>query len=368
MLTFLSARDFRNLEPLVWQPEAGSHLLLGGNGAGKTSLLEAVYVLATTRSLRTAHLADCCRHGADGFELEGEAETAARARLAVAWGAPGRRRAVNGSEGPLAEHLAALPVVAWTADDGEALAGPPALRRRLLDRGLLARRPAALAVVARFRRALAAKRALLAAGSGDLAPWNVVLAEAAAELVRLREDYAGGLGRALAAVAEASGLGLPPLALAYRPSPPEAVEGAAAVARSLARAEGRERRLGRPVVGPQLDDLELSWGGREMRRVASAGERKALSVLLAVAQGRVLEEAGRPPLHLLDDLDAELSRESLERVWATLAGARQVFATSARPGIWEGLPVGRSWLVEAGRLGPFRRPAGGRRPAPGVRL
>jgi len=54
MLTHLTARDFRNLEPLSWQPGAGSHLLLGGNGAGKTSLLEAVYALATTRSFRSA--------------------------------------------------------------------------------------------------------------------------------------------------------------------------------------------------------------------------------------------------------------------------------------------------------------------------
>ena len=67
MLTHLTARDFRNLEPLSWRPAAGSHLLLGGNGAGKTSLLEAVYALATTRSFRAAQIGDCARHGAGSF-------------------------------------------------------------------------------------------------------------------------------------------------------------------------------------------------------------------------------------------------------------------------------------------------------------
>ena len=54
MLAHLSLLNFRNLEPLKWGPGPGSHLLLGGNGAGKTSVLEAVYVLATTHSFRAA--------------------------------------------------------------------------------------------------------------------------------------------------------------------------------------------------------------------------------------------------------------------------------------------------------------------------
>jgi DNA replication and repair protein RecF len=69
MLVQLTARGFRNLEPLTWQPEGGSHLLLGGNGAGKTSLLEAVYAVATTRSFRASQIADCVRHGSSSFHL-----------------------------------------------------------------------------------------------------------------------------------------------------------------------------------------------------------------------------------------------------------------------------------------------------------
>ncbi|MGH9363537.1 MAG: DNA replication/repair protein RecF, partial [Thermoanaerobaculia bacterium] len=75
MLVQLAARGFRNLEPLAWEPAPGSHLLLGGNGAGKTSLLEAAYALATTRSFRTPRLADCVRHGETAFHLAGEVET-----------------------------------------------------------------------------------------------------------------------------------------------------------------------------------------------------------------------------------------------------------------------------------------------------
>lgn len=326
--------------------------MLGGNGAGKTSLLEAVYLLATTRSFRTAQLSDCCRHGEEAFRLEGEAEAAARSHLALAWSPEGQCRAVNGSEGSLAEHLGVLPVVAWTAADAETLGGPPAGRRRLLDRGLLVRMPAALTVVARFRRALAQKRALLAAEGEGLASWNAVVAEAAAELVRLRQTYAQALGRAFHEAALESGLRLSAVEVTYRPCPPEAADGTEALIQALASAAARERRAGRPLVGPQLDDLEVRLGGRAVRRVASSGERKALSVLLAVAQGRVQEATGRAPVYLLDDLDAELTRESLEGVWRCLGGERQVIATSARPRVWDGLPLARRWRVEAGRLVP----------------
>ena len=74
MLAELSCHSFRNLETSSWRPGAGCHLILGANGAGKTSLLEAVYLLATTRSFRTSQVVDCAHHGAGEFHLQGEVE------------------------------------------------------------------------------------------------------------------------------------------------------------------------------------------------------------------------------------------------------------------------------------------------------
>ncbi len=82
-------------------------------------------------------------------------------------------------------------------------------------------------------------------------------------------------------------------------------------------------------VGPQRDELEIRFGGKPIRQVASAGERKALSLLLTLAQGRVLEQQGRRPLYLLDDLDAELDRERRRKLWRLLAPGRR----DAAPGL-----------------------------------
>lgn len=368
MLASISARGFRNLEPLEWAPGPGSHLLFGGNGAGKTSLLEAIYVLSTTRSFRTARLEDCVRWGEPGFELagrvEGPRQNAVRYDLAVGW-RDDKHRSLNGKQASLGEHLGALPVVVWTAADAELTTGPPEPRRRFLDRGVIGLRPAAVDLLARYRRALGQKRELLLRGSRvtapqQLAPWNQLLAGLGAEIAAQRSLYAARLAAALAAVEAEAGLPFPPLKLSYRSSPPVAAseaEGRAdALAAAFERAARREIERRRPLVGPQRDDLVLEWGEHALRGTVSAGERKAAGLLLAAAHGRVMNAAGRSPVYLLDDADAELAPPTLAAVWAVFAGveqgARQLFASSNRPQVWEGLEVLARHRVESGRIAP----------------
>ena len=342
------------MEPLEWSPEGGSHLLLGGNGAGKTSLLEAIYFLATTRSFRTKHPADCIRHGAQSFEVTGEVEGQQRVSLVAGWSEGKRVRSVNGKTTTLGEHLAVLPVVSWATGDTEILTGSPQLRRRLLDRGILGIRPSSYEVLERFRQALAAKRQILSRfesePNGELSSWNGVLAGAAAELIELRRDFVERLKREVEEVRGRVGLPVPKLSFTYRPSPSSGFEGAEEIFRSFEKIADRERRRGAPLLGPQRDDLEIRWDGREIRTTASAGERKILSLVLVAALARTLTAVGREPVHLLDDADAELSAATLAAVWKVFAPATQLFATSSRPQVWLTLETRRVWQVEKGRI------------------
>ena len=351
MLVELRARHFRNLEDRVWRPSAGRQLLVGDNGSGKTSLLEAVYLVATTRSFRTAQLGECARHGELDYELAAEVDEERRTLLAVSFFAGRRERAVNGRVGSLAEHLAVLPVLAWTAADSELLTGPPALRRRFLDRFVVGERPAAVDLLARYGRALLQKRDLLAGGrSAGLEAWNALLADATAELCALRAAAVERLNGALGGVLAASDLGFPDVSLAYRPSPADALAGRAAIGARLEAMAAEERRRRAPLVGPHRDELEIRWGGHEVKRVASAGERKALALLLLAAQAQILRRSGREPLLLLDDADTELDRRALDRVWRALPGSAQILASSHRPEVWEGLEVDSRWRLERGRV------------------
>lgn len=362
MLISLEADRFRNLEPLQIELGAGRHLFLGPNGAGKTSLLEAVYLLATTRSFRTHRLSECARQGEDTFRLVGE--TSERRRLEAFLVDGQRERRVNGERTSLAEHLASLPVISWTVADGEVLTGPPEERRRFLDRGIIGLRSTALDAVSRYRHALDGKKELLRSGQArrdpvQLGVWNELQAAAAAELAALRAAYVARLSAALDRVLEEAGIGLPAVRLAYRPSPKESIDGVDAVRWVLEAAAEKETALEQPLLGPQRDDLSIRWRGdsqdaddtasRPVKRIASAGERKALGLSLLVAHGRVLASEGVEPVVVLDDVDVELDPERLRRLWRILKG-RQVLVTSARPAVWDDLEVDVRWRVESGRI------------------
>lgn len=358
MLTQLSATSFRNLEPLDFELGPGRHLVLGPNGAGKTSLLEAIYLLATTRSFRTPRVAECARHGESSFRLVGE--TAERRRLEVFLDEGRRERRVNGDRASLSEHLASLPVISWTASDGEVLTGAPEERRRFMDRGVLGQRPTALDVISRYRHALDGKKELLKGRRVDplqLGVWNDLQAAAAAELCGLRAAYVELLSTRLDEVLDDADLELPEIRLDYRPSPSEATEGTESVRQALEQARPKEVELQQPLLGPQRDDLSIRWRDSEgrfraIKRIASAGERKALGLALLLAHGRVLAAAGVEPLVLLDDVDVELDPERLARIWTLTGKHSQVLVTSARPAVWEMLETDQSWRVASGHVKP----------------
>lgn len=350
MISAVSTSDFRNLHNQEFEPAAGRNLLLGDNGSGKTSLLEALYLALTTRSFRAAQLGDCARHGATAFHVAAEVEQPSRSRLEVSWAEGRARHAVNGKASTPGQHLAASPVLAWTAAESELLTGAPELRRRFLDRALIGARPGALDVLSRYRRTLAQKRLVLAAGGGGVEPWNELLARTGVEVIRLRSAAVGELGSALAEVIAAAGLRFGGLEVRYRPSPADGESGERAIATRIAQLSGAERQRRAPLVGPHRDDIEFHWRGRELRRAVSAGERKSLGLALVAAQGIVLARAGRPPVFLLDDADAELDRDTLRRVWSAYPQGAQVLASSNRPEVWPEGGGERRWRLADGRL------------------
>lgn len=314
-------------------------------------MLEAIYVAATTKSFRSADLAVLARHGEESFHVALEAGPSGRDRLELGWQQSARLRLANAQLLPLAEHVGLQPVVLWSSVEADLLTGAPALGRRLIDRGLVSTRPTALGAMSRYRRVLAQKRELLGSGKhAAIESWNALFAEAAAELIALRATYVEALDAALAVVRERTPLSLPPLRVEYVPSPRAGGKGAENIVRALERIASRERDRGAPLLGPHRDALRLLWGGRAVGEVASAGEGKALGLLLAAAQGKVVEDTGREPLYLLDDADAELDRERLQGVWRAFAPVAQMLATSSRPEVWEGLPTGARWTVAAGRV------------------
>lgn len=361
MLERLEASGFRNWTSLEWDLEPGSHLLLGGTGAGKTSVLEAVYLAATTRSFRASHLSECCQSpliagsghqagpAAPRFQVRVEVRSVSRSWLEVGWDRQsGSWRLENGSRLSLIEHLSVLPVVLFSAVEGTMLVGEREKRRRFLDRGVVAREPKKLDLLKRYREALRQKRFLLLRGQSGLDSWNQIFASAAHDVVSEREDYLAALQLELNRHAKRLGR-FQGVEVSYEPSPRVAHDLDAFLA-FLHDKRSEERQRAAPLFGPHRDHFEVRWQGVELRRRASAGERKAIGILLLAAQAAVLEGRGRRPLVLLDDGDAELDQKTLADLWTLLTEMPQLLVTSNRPDVWHGLAVDHRWEVSAGTL------------------
>lgn len=350
MLNQLSGRGFRNLEPFEWQPAEQHNLLLGANGAGKTSLLEAIYTLATTRSFRAPRLAACVRHGEASFELNGEIVDAARARLALSWSDQGLKRAVNEASVGWADHLQVLPVVLWWSGALETLSGAPRLRRRLLDQGIVGLHPSALEATSRFRRVLRQKRELLARRGRGLSSWNEVFVQSATEVTRLRAHYTEVLSKELETLLTERGEDAASIRLVYRPSLKASLKGAEEGLAVLEEARRAELEQAQALFGPHRDDLTIEWRGHPISQEASAGEAKWIGLALAAARGRVLTGEEKRPLYLLDDLDAELDSSRLQRAFTFFPEEAQLIATSSRPEAWKWNPGMRIQQIERGRI------------------
>lgn len=353
MLTTLTIRGFRNLADQSWSPAEGTNLILGLNGSGKSSLLESVYLVATTRSFRTTRLDECGRLEGPGFHVAADVGGEGRVRIEVGQDAAGKRRAVNGKSGPIAEHLGALPLVSWTHRDLEVFLGPPSVRRRMLDRGMLVEQPASLGLLSEYRRALDAKRAALENQTSVLAEWNRLLARAGSALVDRRARWVESLERSLETVLEQSELALGKVELRYRPSPRAGLEGEESMFEALEKLTQKEVRRGIALAGPHRDDVEILWRHGLVGRMASAGERKLLGLALVVAQARLLAERSVRPLFLIDDLDAELDLGRVGEIWKVLSEAPQLIAASSRKDVVNRLDAAAKWSLDQGILSQY---------------
>ena len=283
-LVRLQAENFRNLEPeaVVW--DAGLNLVLGGNGEGKSNLLEAVTVLGNLRSFRSVSWGAMVHHGAAWFRLEGEVVSPhGRRRLEQIFelGPPQRRRLhVDGREVEVAEYLQCCPVFALSGGDGALVEGGPELRRAFVDRMAFLLRPGHLARLRSYRRALRQRNAGLTSGAGDaeMSAWEAVLSKEAARVVENRAHAVARLEPAFSRLYVCLGRpAYPAVDLRYvlERRDAEVVPPADLPAWYRSRFEERraaDRKLGFTGEGPHRHDLRIEANGRGGARGA---ERRA---------------------------------------------------------------------------------------------
>jgi DNA replication and repair protein RecF len=348
LLSAIEAHGFRNLRGRI-QFGTGLNILWGPNAQGKTNVLEAIYTLANTKSFRTNAMREVVAFGLDEAIVRGDVARGGLTRtIQIRLAGTRKEFYVNGKREQTVEYISHLDAVVFSFEEMGVVRGEPAERRRFVDRGVVGLRPTYLKTLAEYNRILKQKSRLLrdaveaaetsparaASLRGTIEAWNEQLVAAGSQIHRARTEYVERLSRALT-----QNLFGEQVDVRYRSS----FEGKGDLsdyetlfAERLVLRLGAELAAGYALIGPHRDDLEILVGGRDVGRFGSAGQQRSALLILDLAQVSVYYESFEEyPVLLIDDIDAELDRDRIDRLLGHLEGKAQTFVSTSKRDIAE---------------------------------
>jgi DNA replication and repair protein RecF len=304
LLASFRAEHLRSITVAELELSAGLNLIVGQNGAGKTSLLEAVYLLGRGRSFRTRSNERLISHGEPLARVVGQTPGALLPQVVgIEVTREGRTSARIGGRTPdsLAELATAFPVQVIDPDIHKLVEEGSARRRRWLDWGVFHVEPGFGRDWGRYQRALKQRNAALRQGSGDPAIWDQELARAGVLITTARQRVVDSIApRWVELCQRLAGIDLT-LQLYAGWDTDQDLE------QALGAALTKDRDRGTTGLGPHRADLRLRQRGRVAREVLSRGQQKLAAVALTLAQLQWLKaDHGLLPTLLLDDPAAEL--------------------------------------------------------------
>lgn len=343
----LELTDLRCWDHLSLELPSGLIVINGPNGAGKTSIVEAIVVATLGVSPRSAQMSDLIRVGAPAMRVSGRFRDPAHPGRAIdrelgyAAGI-GRRMTMDGAPvRQLQEWRRPGAVLVFVPEELRAVKGPPAARRRSLDRLLEAVEPGFGVDLAGYQEALSQRNALLRrarSGAADVRtafPWEARMATHGAGVAMLRRRMLARLASPFAEWLERLGGGTGGV-LRWEPSPAtvadvtdESLE--AALRDGFEQRRVRDLAAGMTTSGPHRDDVWIGVGDRDLRRLGSQGEQRTAALAILLAHRDVMRETGNGPILLLDDVLSELDPARRAALLAAVAGDEQVIITSADP-------------------------------------
>lgn len=349
----LNIRQLRNLEGLALEPAAGVNILYGKNGSGKTSILEAIYLLGLARSFRSSQLKSLVQHEQDQFTLF--ARLSGGMTLGFQRGRKGGSdiRVAGKEAASVAELAQQLPLQLFNSDTFRVLEGSPKNRRNFIDWGVFHVEHQFFPVWRQLQKCLQQRNALLKqeARPEEVRPWTYEFVRCSELIDKFRQSYLDSL---LPHVDEVLGRLYPIGGITFHYE--RGWEAEQELDEILERHADRDRRYGHTHYGPHRAELRIGLDGMDAVEVLSRGQQKLLVCALKLAQGILLQSAREKAcVYLIDDLPSELddnNRAALCRVLETLGS--QAFITcverQALDGCWERSEEKRLFHVKHGKI------------------
>ena len=297
-LSEIELRNFRNYENRQVEFSPGINVFIGENAQGKTNLLEAIYVLAMTRSHRTANDRELINWQAKEAMVKGTViKQAGRVPLEVLLGTRGKRVKVNHLfQSRLSTYIGNLNVVLFAPEDLALVKGAPQERRQFMDTEFSQMSSRYLYAISQFRGLLKQRneylkqlkygsqvdQVLLEVLSDQLAESGAAVTAMRFKLLKLYHEY-----------------------------------------------QSQEIKLGTTLYGPQRDDIRFLVNEQDVHHFGSQGQQRTTALAVKLAEIDLMnEQTGEYPLLLLDDVLSELDDDRQTHLLTAIQDKVQTFLTT----------------------------------------
>lgn len=344
----LNLTNFRNYSSLELSFNSRPTILIGNNAAGKSNILEAVYLLSTTKSLRVETEEELIKAGTEFTKVEGFLEGNGETELMVLINRPTKEVSfkkkvlVNGISRRVVDFIGNLPAVIFYPADINMVTGSPSLRRWHLDLGLAQVDPVYKKALTLYEQFLTSRNRVLKSireGQGkkdELDFWSKGVVENGRIISEKRQLFFGFISNLEKPLGEFN--------FEYKSSE-VSIE-------RLLETNGREVAAAATLIGPHRDDFVIYLENRNLAHFGSRGEQRTATLFFKLAQLEFMAQTlGQRPILLLDDVFSELDADHRAHVVEIVSKQQTIIATVELEHIpQEFLDSARILRVEDGRI------------------
>lgn len=359
IIKYHSAKNFRNLESIEFEPHPEMNIIYGENGQGKTNIIESIWLLTGFYSFRARKNAQLIQQGRDEAEIVNRFYSHMREQNASMKINKRKEITLNGikEESPrvmMGKYYAVVfsPATLGIVQDG------PGERRKMLDIALSLIKPNYAVIMSRYLRVLDQRNALLkkmgerSFENDYMAPWDTELANLGAKIIKYRLDYIEMLSEISTDIYKGISSGREEFSFYYDFSPENIGEEQIKEKLIVDIKKTKEADIKRLYTnaGPHTHDLVLNLNGRDARVFGSQGQQRSCALALKLGEASIIETVtGESPVVLLDDVMSELD-EGRQTFILNYLDNWQVFITCCDPSTLLRSKKGKAFEVIEGKI------------------
>ncbi len=328
---WLKLKNFRNYEECFVEFFAGTNLISGGNGQGKTNLVEAVMLGALTKSPRTSHDEDLKQENKQIAEVEVCVERKFGDLQIKTVLEDKKHFYVNGNEvKKVSEVFGNLVAVYFSPNDLKIVSSSPSERRDFMDTDISQLSGSYYALTQRYEKVLFQRNRLLkmihnkAELLGQIEIWDTQLAHLAGLIIKTRKNFIQKLTGPANETIKFMSKNADELGISYVGALGDSsAQIEAEILKALQNNIDRDMELGYTSVGPHRDDVKFELNGKDAKVFASQGQQRSIVLALKIAEMQVFEaELGESPVLVLDDVFSELDATRQKKMYQKLKGVQ----------------------------------------------